>query len=149
VQRAIVRGVAKPTIKTYLIRDVELKERAWAAFEAQRRHMQLAGGAIFANPVTGKAWPDEKRQHQFWSRSLRRLGLRYREPYQTRHTFATLALMAGVNPSWVARQMGHVNPQMLFKVYARWIDGADKSRERDKLNAVWGHTRATERRWPS
>ena len=55
-----------------------------------------------------------------------------------------LALMAGANPSWVARQMGHVNPQMLFKVYARRIDGANRSRERDKLNAVWGDTRATE-----
>ena len=54
--------------------------------------------------------------------------------------------MAGANPSWVARQMGHVNPQMLFKVYARWIDGADKSRERYKLNAVWGHTPAAEMR---
>ena len=27
-----------------------------------------------------------------------RLGVRYCEPYQTQHTFATLALMAGANP---------------------------------------------------
>lgn len=27
---------------------------------------------------------------------------------------------------------------MLFKAYWKWIDGADKSRERDKMNAVWG-----------
>jgi hypothetical protein len=29
---------------------------------------------------------------------------------------------------------------MLFTVYSKWIDGADKSRERDKINAVWGHS---------
>ena len=30
--------------------------------------------------------------------------------------------------------MGHANAQMLFNVYGKWIDGADKSRERDKLS---------------
>ena len=38
--------------------------------------------------------------------------------------------------------MGHVNTQMLFSVYSKWIDGADRSRERDKLSASLGHTRA-------
>ncbi len=65
---------------------------------------------------------------------MKRLGLRYREPYQTRHTFATLALMAGANPAYTARQLGHTNANMLFRVYSTWIDGADRSRERDKLN---------------
>lgn len=116
----------------------------WEAFEAQRQHTQLAGAAIFHNPATGAPWPDEKQQRLHWKRCLRKLGLRYREPYQTRHTFATLALMAGANPAWVARQLGHVKAHMLFRVYAKWIDGADKSRERDKLNAVLGHGRATE-----
>jgi integrase len=74
---------------------------------------------------------------------LKRLGLRYREPYQTRHTFATLALMSGANPSYIARQLGHTNANMLFRVYSKWIDGADKSRERDKLNVGFGHDLAT------
>ena len=36
VQRAVVRGQAKNSTKTYLVRDVELSDRAWAAIEAQR-----------------------------------------------------------------------------------------------------------------
>jgi len=36
--------------------------------------------------------------------------------------------MEGANPTWVARQLGHANAQMLFKVYGKWIDGADKTR---------------------
>jgi integrase len=39
--------------------------------------------------------------------------------------------------------MGHANAQMLFKVYGRWIDGADKSRERDKASAAFRHDTAT------
>ena len=44
VQRAIVRGKAKATTKTNTVRDVDLNDRALAAFEAQRRHTQLRGG---------------------------------------------------------------------------------------------------------
>ena len=52
--------------------------------------------------------------------------------------------MAGANPSYIARQLGHTNANMLFRVYSKWIDGADKSRERDKLNIGFGHDLATE-----
>ncbi len=144
VQRAVVRGQAKNSTKTYLVRDVELSDRAWAAIEAQRAHTQLAGREIFWNPATGDPWADIRSQLRIWQRCVKRLGLRYREPYQARHTFATLALMAGANPSYIARQLGHTNANMLFRVYSKWIDGADKSRERDKLNVAFGHDLATE-----
>ena len=52
--------------------------------------------------------------------------------------------MAGTNPSCIARQLGHTNANMLFRVYSKWIDGADKSHERDKLNLRFGHDLATE-----
>src|SRR5438445_1090744 len=110
--------VARPrrVPRTYLVRDVELSDRAWAAIEAQRAHTQLAGKEIFWNPATGAPWTDIQSQWRIWQCCLKRLGLRYREPYQTRHTFATLALMAGANPSYIARQLGHTNANMLFRV---------------------------------
>jgi hypothetical protein len=111
----------------------------WAAIEAQRAHTQLAGKEIFGNPATGTPWADIQSQWRIWQRCLKRLGLRYREPYQTRHTFATLALMEGANPSYIARQLGNTSANMLFRVYSKWIDGADKSRERDKLNHAFDH----------
>ena len=41
--------------------------------------------------------------------------------YQTRHSFASNALAAGEAPGWVAQQLGNTTPEMLFKVYARFI----------------------------
>ena len=43
-----------------------------------------------------------------------------------------------------ARQLGHTNANMLLRVYSKWIDGADKSREREKLNVGVGHDLARE-----
>ncbi len=56
-----------------------------------------------------------------WYPILRYLGLKKRRPYQTRHTTATLLLASGENPEWVARFLGHVSTEMLFKVYSRYI----------------------------
>ncbi len=47
-----------------------------------------------------------------------------------------MCLMAGANPAWVARQMGHKSLKMFFEVYARWIDRADKGLEKARLDAA-------------
>ncbi|EVT73912.1 hypothetical protein X548_06685 [Stenotrophomonas maltophilia 5BA-I-2] len=56
-----------------------------------------------------------------WQRALRKAGVRYRYPYQMRHTFASQALSAGENVMWVARQMGHGDWTITAKKYGRWI----------------------------
>jgi len=97
----------------------------------------LADGEIFQNPVTGRSWHDERSQRDhYWKPALRRLGIRQRRAYQTRHTYAANALSAGVNPSYIARQMGHKSANMLFKTYAKWIDGADRGREKAKMEQM-------------
>ncbi|WP_440997532.1 Arm DNA-binding domain-containing protein [Arhodomonas sp. SL1] len=59
--------------------------------------------------------------NRIWYPTLNKAGLRRRNPYQTRHTAATLWLAAGENPEWIARQMGHSNTKMLFTVYSRFV----------------------------
>ena len=56
-----------------------------------------------------------------WRPLLALLSIPYRRPYQTRHTAATLWLGAGENPTWIAKQLGHANTEMLFKVYGRYV----------------------------
>lgn len=148
VQRARTAGEVKP-LKTYNVRDVDLLARAVAALEAMKpwtmvgstdKTDQDLGRRIFENPITGKAWHDERSQRDtFWRPTLRACGIRWRRAYQTRHTYATNALAAGANPAYIARQMGHKNAKMLFSVYAKWIDGADRGREKAKIEAMLGH----------
>lgn len=138
VRRARVWGQNKDRTKTFVSRDVELTDIALACLKRQKAcTFLLEGGFIFHNPHTGAPWQNVEHQRRMWARAFKVTGLRYREPYQTRHTFATQALMAGANPMWVSRQLGHVNMGMLLKVYSRWIDLADKSRELGKLNAAF------------
>lgn len=56
-----------------------------------------------------------------WKPLLRNLGLKYRRPYEMRHTCATLWLAAGESPEWIARQLGHTTTEMLFRTYSRYV----------------------------
>lgn len=136
VQRARVDWEEKGT-KTNRVRDVHLSDDAVAVLKRQKEHTFLAGAEIFHNPNTGKPWSDEQVQRRrYWTPTLRALGYRERDAYQTRHTFASLALTGGINPAFISAQLGHTNAIMLFKVYGRWIDRADKGAEAKKLNAI-------------
>jgi integrase len=136
VQRARVDWEEKGT-KTNRVRDVHLSDAAVAALKRQKAHTFLAGEEIFHNPITGRPWPDEQVQRRrYWTPTLKALGYRQRDAYQTRHTFASLALTGGINPAFISKQLGHTNAIMLFKVYGHWIDRADKGAEAKKLNAV-------------
>jgi len=54
--------------------------------------------------------------------AVKRAGIRRRNPYHTRHTFACWPLSAGANPSFIASQMGHESAQMVYEVYGAWIE---------------------------
>ncbi len=56
-----------------------------------------------------------------WYPLLETLKLKRRTPYQTRHTAATIWLASGESPEWIAKQLGHANTTMLFKVYSRYV----------------------------
>lgn len=144
VSRARVRHEEKET-KTATTRHHELSARARVYLERQRAYTQLKGDTVFLDPVTGQPYNDDKPpRERYWRPVLAALGLRYREAYQMRHTYATMAIMAGASPIYVARQMGN-SPRIVFKHYARWIESADRGRERAKidnyLQAVWASNR--------
>ena len=52
---------------------------------------------------------------------LKRAGIRYRNTYQTRHTYASMMLSQGENIMWVCKQLGHVDVEMVIRTYGRWI----------------------------
>lgn len=52
-----------------------------------------------------------------WVFAHKKLGVRYREPYQMRHTSVTWNLMIGKNLLWVAQNHGH-SAAVMLKAYA-------------------------------
>ena len=132
VRRARVRRETKST-KTATVRHVALMSRAVAALTRQKAQTFLAGGLIFLHPATGKQINDDKPARLVWTAALKAAGIRHRDAYQTRHTYATMALMSGANPAWIARQLGHANMGMLLTRYSRWIDGEDHGQEMGKI----------------
>ncbi|MGL4725676.1 MAG: tyrosine-type recombinase/integrase [Scandinavium sp.] len=59
--------------------------------------------------------------NQSWEAAMRRAGIRYRKAYQSRHTYACWSLTAGANPNFIAKQMGHSDAQMVYRVYGSWM----------------------------
>jgi integrase len=116
------------------IRDVDLDEAAIAALQAQKSYTLLAGEHVWTNPRTSKAWEsDAQLRKTFWQPLCLRAEVRYRNPYQVRHTYASRLLMERHNPWYVAQQLGHEDVQMVFQTYGKFIP-ADYQRPR--LQAV-------------
>lgn len=137
VRRARVRQRTKAPKTKAGRRTVQLLQPALNALLAQREHTQLRGQEVFLNPRTNEPWlHDGPIRKTAWKPALLAAGVRYRYPYQTRHTFASTLLSAGENPVWVASMMGHKDWAMILKVYGRWIPSIAPDAG-NKVSAVW------------
>jgi integrase len=104
------------------IRDVDLGDEAIAALIAQKPWSAEAGEHVFLNPRSGKAWQtDAQLRKTLWIPLLERAGVRYRNPYQCRHTHASRLLTEGHNPWYVAEQLGHEDVTMVYRTYGKFI----------------------------
>lgn len=134
VSESIVSGVEKSTTKTNVARKVLLNSRARAAFEAQKPHTFRDRSHVFRDPRDGLRWGGEPKFRFYWLGTLKRLSIRHRAPYNTRHTYATMMLMAGMTPAFCAGQMGH-SVDVFLRTYAKWIPGTGDANEMAKLES--------------
>lgn len=102
------------------LRTIQMSGVVKQALEKQRKHAHPRSEYVFP---TRHGYPLAYRNvnNRVWYPTLLKAGLRKRNPYQTRHTAATLWLAAGESPEWIARQMGHTTTKMLFTVYSRYV----------------------------
>ena len=122
-----VNGVQQETTKTNKARFVDLNDFAFEAFQQLRLLTYLKYEHVFICDETGKEFTTQKSLSEKFVASLKANGIRYRPAYNTRHTYATVCLMNGLNPVYVASQLGH-SLVMLMKRYAKWIN-SDKNKE--------------------
>lgn len=135
VQSASVSGVTKGTKTKAGTRKVELTEEAMIALNDQKPFSFMKDGCVFEDPKTNKPWASaDAIRKKAWVPTLRKAGIRYRNPYQTRHTYATRLISRGVNLFWLAGQMGHKGPEMLFRHYGRYLKAYDNNTSVTHLN---------------
>lgn len=131
VQNASVVGVIKGTKTKAGTRKVELTEEALYALTSQKPFTFMKDATVFEDPKTEKPWAGaDAIRKKAWVPTLRKAGIRYRNPYQTRHTFATRHISRGANLFWLASQMGHKGPEMLFRHYGRYLKEYDGNTEK-------------------
>lgn len=140
VREALVLGENQDRTKTHRTRTVQLNSRALAVLKAmkERTFLLKVGGWVFVDPRTGQQFTDdEPPREMYWRPTLRRIGMRYRSPYETRHSYATIMLMSSVTPAYAAKQMGH-SIEMFLRTYSKWIDGGQNAVEMRKIEALLG-----------
>lgn len=121
VRDTLLRGQLQSGTKTYeSSRDVPMLEPVRQALLNQRDRVPEGIDWVFCN-ACGSPIDNQNFTKRVWTPLLEELALKYRRPYQTRHTAATLMLGAGEAPEWIARVLGHTTTEMLFRVYSRYV----------------------------
>lgn len=139
VRFVLTAGLKEPEENTKTLagqREVKLLPAALEALAAQKRFTFLKNREVFQNPNTGDRWMGPYPIREMWISALKRAKVRYRIPYQTRHTYASTLLQAGEPVQWVATQLGHKDWAFTAKTYSRWIpDNAPEAGQ--KAAALW------------
>jgi integrase len=119
---SVVRGEAGEAadLKTEAsYRAVDLLPTVEGALRDQCGGME--GGLYAVSNAWGGPLDHTNRRRRACYPTLARAGLRPRDLYQTRHTFASLMLQADEVPAWMARMMRHATAKMLYERYAASI----------------------------
>ena len=119
IRETIVRGKIEYTKNDGSFRVIDMTVPLFDALKSQHASTGK-NDYVFCNSL-GKHLDNRNVCNRVWYPMLDNLGFNRRRLYETRHTASTLLMAAGENPEWVARQLGHVNTEMLFKVYSRFV----------------------------
>jgi len=124
------------------IRKVDMSRQLAAALKslkARRKAQALAKGKTEIEPLVflsrmGKPVHYRNFNLRVWKPLLGKAGIPSRNTHQLRHTFATHLLMAGRNPIYVSRQLGHSRITTTMNVYAHWIEEQETGSQVDILD---------------
>ena len=131
ISKARVRGYDSNTTKTLVDRAVPVHpfvEKLLATTPRQLHDKHIV------TTQHGKGFRSATRLSDAFVRAMKRQDIRYRNPYNCRHTCAVMMLEAGMKPGYCAKKLGH-SPEMFWKVYADWTD-KDESEVQRKIWAA-------------
>ena len=122
-------GKREASLRTVLLADLALE--ALDQLPQPLRPDQLVFPATEGGHITLSNW-----RRRVWYPALERADVERRPLYQMRHTFATLALAAGMPIDFVSRQLGHTDIRTTLRFYARYIPALEE-RHLATLNEGW------------
>lgn len=124
-------GVDGPT-KTHQERSVLIHPRVQKALSKVVRHLHC--DHVIVNKH-GEPYRKTEQMAIAFNEAQERLGLRFRDSYNVRHSCASRLLKAGVKPAFAAKQLGH-SLEMFFRIYAKWIDVEETKKQEDIMRAI-------------
>lgn len=120
IKQALVKGKMVPPKTQESYRAIQMSPWVYDALKEQQAVSYKRSDYVFCSH-TGEPLDYNNVNKRVWHPTLKILGLKKRNAYQTRHTAATLWLAAGESPEWIASQMGHSTTKMLFNTYSRYV----------------------------
>ncbi len=126
IQRAVVERKLKETKTRSSNRKVLLLPAACDPLKHQKQFSFVGSDYIFVRLDDTGPFVEYEHLERPWKHILKTAKVRYRNPYQSRHTCASQLLSGGENPSFVAQQMGHKSREMITRRYGRWVEQGDQ-----------------------
>lgn len=115
IGESLTRGTRKST-KTNRARTITLTPQLQNMLLARKPEHPEPEELVFQS-LRGGAIDDHNFRNRAWASILKDVGIKYRKPYNTRHTFISHALDQEMNPVEVAQLTGH-DVQTLYENYA-------------------------------
>ena len=125
--------------KTHTSREVYLNERSTVALKSLiqfKKDQGYTSDYLMLCPQTKKPFFNEKPHRERLVAAMKACQIRHRPAYNARHIYATMLLMDGVNPMFIADQLGH-SLQILIKRYTKWLHGDKNRQEIAKLSMAF------------
>jgi integrase len=118
IKQTCVNGIVGAPKNAFRMRSIKMNKMVLALLERQiSKHSRKY---VFINrhykPINSRNF-----SRSTWKPLLKKLKIRYRRAYNTRHTFISLALKAGERVDYVARFVGHSSTKMIYECYQAYI----------------------------
>lgn len=124
-EQAVVRSpdglILKQGLKTQNKRMFPVNAQLLQLLDGMREDLEVKPDDLLVFPAPTGKWIDiHNFRNRAWKTIIDSLDIQYRKPYQTRHTFVTMALEADVSIPQIARWVGN-SPQVIMECYAGTI----------------------------
>jgi len=137
VTKTVVKGVLQHHTKTRKDRVVLINQFSRPALEELMAACEdrEPGQRLLWAPRAPDGYKTTTKFHEALRYAFFSTGVRVRSTYVTRHTYASVCLTAGMNPAFVASQLGN-SVKMVLGTYAKWIASDTDALELSKLGKL-------------